>query len=65
MVTCELKTVYKKALGALDEKDVIFKFPPKVLNRNYKTVTVLKNQKNDSSVRKIWLSKTLALILSE
>ena len=63
MVACELEPVSKRALEALDEKDVILKFPPKIPNRNYKTVTVLKKPKTDSSVRKVWLPKTLAMIL--
>ena len=63
LVACELEPVSKRALEALDEKDVILKFPPKIPNRNYKTVTVLKKPKTDSSVRKVWLPKTLAMIL--
>ena len=63
LVACELESVSKRALEALDEKDVILKFPPKIPNRNYKTVTVLKKPKTDSSVRKVWLPKTLAMIL--
>lgn len=64
-VTCELEQVSKRALEALNEKDVIFKFPQRIPNKNYKTVTVLKKPKTDSSIRKIWLPKTLALILRE
>ena len=63
LVACELEPVSKRALEALDEKDVILKFPPKIPNRNYKTVTVLKKPKTDSSVRKVCLPKTLAMIL--
>lgn len=64
-VNCELSQVSLRALNALDEKDVIFTFPQKIPNKVYKTATVLKKPKTESSNRKIWLPKTLAYILRE
>ncbi|MFR1449422.1 MAG: tyrosine recombinase XerC [Beduini sp.] len=65
LVTCELEQVSARALHALDEKDVIFTFPNRIPNKTYKTAMVLKKPKTDSSVRKVWLPRTLALILRE
>ena len=64
-VNCELAKVSLKALKALNEKDVIFTFPQNIPNKVYKTTTVLKKPKTESSIRKIWLPKTLAFILRE
>ena len=64
-VTCKLEHVSKDSLDALNGKDVIFEFPQKNNNRHYKTVAILKKPKTESSIRKVWLPKTLALILRE
>ena len=65
LISCELEQVSTRALHALDEKDVIFTFPNRIPNKTYKTATVLKKPKADSSIRKVWLPRTLALILRE
>lgn len=60
----ELARVNKKALEKLGDKGIIFKFPP-VMSTCKTTVLVLKDPKSESSVRKVWLPKTLAYILRE
>ena len=65
----ELSRVSAKALSVLDQKDVIKVFPT-VMCRNHMgqkptTQLVLKKPKTESSIRRIWLPKTLALILRE
>lgn len=52
------------SVGALDKKDVIFEFPS-VTRNDTKTKYVLKKPKITSSIRKIWLPRTLAYILKE
>ena len=59
----ELERVSKRALSVLGEKGVIKVFPP--LMPNTSTRVVLKTPKTESSVRKVWLPKTLAHILRE
>ena len=59
----ELQRASKRSLEILDKKDVYFVFPP--LMPNTSTRVVLKKPKTDSSIRKIWLPKTLAYILRE
>lgn len=59
----ELERVSKRALSVIGEKSVIKIFPP--LMPNTSTRVVLKTPKTDSSVRKVWLPKTLAYILRE
>ena len=65
----ELTRVTTQALSVLDQKDVIKVFPT-VMCRNHfgqkpTTQLVLKKPKTESSIRRIWLPKTLALILRE
>lgn len=62
-VTCQLEEVSIDALQSLDKKDVLFEFPYTIPKNDRKTLTVLKTPKTQSSIRKIWLPKTLALIL--
>ena len=59
----ELQRTSKRTLETLDKKDVYYVFPP--LLPNTSTRVVLKKPKTDSSIRKIWLPKTLAYILRE
>lgn len=61
IVNKELQRVNKEVMEKLGEKDVIKKFPA-VFSRNT-TVLVLKTPKTASSVRKIYLPKTVALML--
>ncbi|MBS6194508.1 MAG: site-specific integrase [Clostridiales bacterium] len=57
----ELQRVAKEALNALDGKDVLLVFPAE--SKRNKTVQVLKAPKTDSSVRKIFLPKSVAEML--
>ena len=59
----ELERASKRSLEALGEKNIIKVFPS--LMPNTSTRVVLKTPKTDSSVRKVWLPKTLAHILRE
>lgn len=59
----ELARASKEALEALNERDVYYIFKP--LMPNTATRLVLKKPKTDSSIRKVWLPKTLAYILRE
>ncbi len=47
----------------LEQKDIYYVFPP--LFANTSTRIILKKPKTDSSIRKVWLPKTLAYILLE
>lgn len=59
----ELSRASCRAIEALDKKDIYFIFP--TLMSNTSTKIVLKKPKTDSSIRKIWLPKTVAYILRE
>ena len=63
LVEKELQRASLKAIEQLDKKDVIYLFP--AFKPNAKTRLVLKTPKTESSVRKVWLPKTLAYILRE
>ena len=57
----ELTRASKRAIDALGEKDIYY-IP---LMPNTSTRLILKKPKTDSSIRKVWLPKTLAYILRE
>ena len=59
----EAQRVDKEALVELDGKDVMTVFPER--SKTNKTVLVLKTPKTDSSVRKVFLPKTVAYQLIE
>lgn len=59
----ELQRASAEAVRKLDEKDIIRVFPS--IKNNPVTVIVLKTPKTKSSVRRIWLPKTVAYILRE
>lgn len=59
----ELTRCSKQALETLGEKDIYHIFVP--LLPNTSTRIVLKKPKTDSSIRKVWLPKTVAYILRE
>lgn len=59
----ELRRVSLRAMEILKDKDIYHVFPP-VMN-DTTTRLVLKKPKTDSSIRKIWLPKTVAYILLE
>lgn len=52
------------AIDELGDKDILFVFP-RLMSGKSSTRLVLKRPKTDSSIRKVWLPKTLALILRE
>lgn len=60
----ELARVDQQAIDAIGEKDILFVFP-RLMGGKSSTRLVLKRPKTDSSVRKVWLPKTLALILRD
>jgi hypothetical protein len=60
-LTVTLVRVSKRAIEALDKKDIYYVFPPMFSNTS--TRIVLKKPKTESSIRKIWLPKTVAYIL--
>jgi integrase len=60
----ELGRVSKNAIEILGEKEILYTFPA-ILSNYASTRLVLKTPKTDSSVRKVWLPKTLAYILRE
>jgi integrase len=57
----ELTRVSSDAMKALDSKDVLFKFP-KILPGK-RTELILKAPKTRSSIRKVWIPKTVAELL--
>lgn len=59
----ELSRASKQAIQMLGEKDIYCTFTP--LMPNTSTRLVLKKPKTDSSIRKVWLPKTVAYILRE
>lgn len=60
----ELARVDQKAIDAVGQKDIIFVFP-RLIGGKSSTRLVLKKPKTESSVRKVWIPKTLALILRD
>jgi len=59
----ELTRASKRAIEVLDEKDIYYIFHP--LMPNTSTRLILKKPKTVSSIRKIWLPKTVAYVLKE
>ena len=59
----ELTRASKRAIETLGEKDIYYIFTP--LMPNTSTRIILKKPKTESSIRKVWLPKTLAYILCE
>ena len=64
IVNKELARVDQRAIDALGEKDILFMFP-RIVKAKSTTRLVLKRPKTETSVRKVWLPKTLAYILRE
>lgn len=60
----ELARVNQAAIDKLGDKDILFKFPT-VMATCKATLLVLKAPKTESSVRKVWIPRTLAYILRE
>ncbi len=59
----ELSRCSREVRELLDDKDIIFVFPSVMANSH--TNLILKTPKTDSSVRKVWIPRTLAYILRE
>lgn len=57
----ELQRVNREAMADLNGKDIMFKFPPTLASTH--TALVLKSPKTKSSVRKVFLPKTVAEML--
>lgn len=62
-IDAELTRATKQAIETIGEQDIYYIFPP--LMPNTSTRLILKKPKTDSSIRKVWLPKTLAYILRE
>lgn len=62
-IEAELTRASKQAIETLGEKDIYYIFPP--LMSNTSTRLILKKPKTDSSIRRIWLPKTVAYILQD
>lgn len=62
-IEAELARASKQAIEMLGEKDIYHIFTP--LMPNTSTRIILKKPKTDSSIRKVWLPKTVAYILRE
>lgn len=62
-IEAELARASKQAIETLVEKDIYHIFTP--LMPNTSTRIILKKPKTDSSIRKVWLPKTVAYILRE
>ena len=59
----ELQRVNRDAMADLNGKDIMFKFPPTLASTH--TALVLKTPKTKSSVRKVFLPKTVAQMLAQ
>ena len=64
VVNKELARVSRNAIEVLGGKEILLTFPA-VLSSNASTRLVLMTPKTESSVRKVWLPKTVAYILRE
>lgn len=60
----ELERISQEAIDALGGADIITIFP-RIMGKKSKTRLVLKKPKTESSIRTVWIPKTLALILRE
>ena len=58
----QLNEIHKASMRALDMKDIIKLFDN---DENNRTCVVLKTPKTKTSIRKIWLPETLALLLQD
>lgn len=61
----ELARVREDVLSVLGEEEIIRKFPRTMYLEDASTLLVLKTPKTESSVRKVWMPKTVAYILRE
>ena len=61
IINKEVERVSKKAVDNLNSKDIILTFPS--MRNNNKTVRVLKTPKTESSIRRVYIPKSVALCL--
>ena len=61
IVNKEVERVSKQAVDDLNSKDIILEFPS--IKKNNKTVRVLKTPKTESSIRRVYIPKSVALCL--
>lgn len=61
----ELIRITKKAMEIVGDDDIDHVFEPVINRKNATTKLVLKKPKTDTSIRKIWLPKTVAYILRQ
>lgn len=63
IINKEVERASKNAVDALNSKDIILTFPS--MRKNNKTVRVLKTPKTESSIRKVFIPKSVAQCLVE
>lgn len=63
IINKEVERISKKAVEVLNQKDIIQVFPS--MRKNNHTVRVLKTPKTESSVRKVYIPSSVALLLAE
>lgn len=63
LVNKEVERVSRRALEALDSKDILLIFPSQ--RKNNKTVRVLKTPKTETSNRKVFIPRSVAQCLAE
>ena len=63
LINKELQRVSQQAMEELDKKDIILIFPPET--KRCTTVRVLKTPKTESSIRKVFLPRSVAAMLIE
>ena len=64
MVEKELARINQQSIDALGNSDILFVFP-RLVGGKSTTRLVLKKPKTESSIRRVWIPKTLALILRD
>ena len=63
IINKEVERISKKAVEVLKQKDIIQVFPS--MRKNNRTVRVLKEPKTDSSIRKVYIPSSVAILLAE
>ena len=63
IINKEVERISKKAVEALKQKDIIQVFPS--MRKNNRTVRVLKTPKTESSIRKVYIPSSVAVLLAE
>ena len=63
LINKELQRVSKEVMNVLEQKDILLVFPAE--SRRCKSVRVLKTPKTQSSIRKVFLLRSVALMLAD